>query len=565
MPEDVGGQLVRRVVVRADHLERVEVVESGRCRGAAPFRGGAVTARGTVRGTVRSRGGGGGRGPFPPIALGLGCSALADFGGINVKVQGDAPNGRVRVGTEGKLADLDDPGPVGVPAAGLARRCFRERDLHYNVIRVRVVAVATHSGRLDPKGSVLQHHTHFVVDQMLGAELIAPVGIAPPHEEGDLQLVGGIQWDGSIVRWRRTAARPLLAPAGIVVGVQWLSRGVGVVVVRCRVDPTPFGVAEVAHELVQVPPTIVAEGEAVSERCPLVHLVKSLLVQRLNVDVGRQRVALRFGVGEPGRARTLDAWIVDAGAAAPERTGGWFQRTPGEKVDLSQKTEEYCIQCLCRSASGAVIGVHVPRPGHDPRQAWLGPVRLQVDETRPLQVEQAGHLELLFPMRVRARSAKRTGPVVDVVHAHFRLNPGLPDQCCRVVVRERRLPSPSPRAEGRGSPGSRRRPSQQRCPGAGSVPPDGVRTPETAGDRRVEREAGGVLGVVIADGAEHGWRANRLAIAQWRRKRRSEAVRRWWRTSASAVLRRGLIVAVARDRDEAVRGFALPSPSSSHS
>jgi hypothetical protein len=63
---------------------------------------------------------------------------------------------------------------------------------------------------------------------------------------------------------------------------------------------------------------------------------------------------------------------------------------------------------------------NVPATRGDPGKTRPRPVRFNVDQSRLVQIEQLGHLQLFDTVRVRALTAKRTCMTLFVVHAHFR-------------------------------------------------------------------------------------------------------------------------------------------------
>lgn len=135
------------------------------------------------------------------------------------------------------------------------------------------------------KASLLDDHAELVTDNVLWTKLVVPV-LVSAKLQSNLELEDGVQ--GST----ETAF----------------------------VDPAAFGVLDVADELVEVRKRVLVDAELVPKRRAIVDLVRALLVKRFDVDVGSNRVALRFCVRQPRWARTSNARIMNVGATLAKWT-----------------------------------------------------------------------------------------------------------------------------------------------------------------------------------------------------------------------------------------------------
>ena len=163
---------------------------------------------------------------------------------------------------------------------------------------------------VQPKGSLVEDHTHFVEDGMRWTILVHPPMGSPMHLEGNRGLVNFSNLMFAVA----TVAASLASDATCLLGV-------GVVVGNHVVEILPlvgmvgFAVVvfvEAVHQSWRV-------GFA-DKWVSMENIETAFLMQTLDVDVRHDVVALRFGDGQPGLHRSGDTGIVDTGTSFPKWT-----------------------------------------------------------------------------------------------------------------------------------------------------------------------------------------------------------------------------------------------------
>lgn len=113
-------------------------------------------------------------------------------------------------------------------------------------------------------------------------------------------------------------------------------------------------------------------------------------MERVDINVGGNGISLGLGVRKPRlRSGTSDAIVMNSGATLAEGTVNAKQDVWRERSSGIIGTQ--CDDCVC----------YLPRAGRDPRQTRLGSMGGHIDKTRIVQVQQLGHLQLFFPVRIR--------------------------------------------------------------------------------------------------------------------------------------------------------------------